>query len=198
MLLFPIFSDYMYSDMTFSQSLIQTILKTSNRFGFETADRTLSYFDLYNNSSQYLGGRTNALARLFTGLEPFNVQNHVFLYRLRAGSVPDHLLYGSANAHFIGYMNADFGLWGVFWSSVLVGSTLAFFDAIYITLRKNEIVISLYIITVTLFWKLMGTQPTTILFSHGALLMLLWAIYASKTIKVREVASSRNTLPNRV
>src|SRR5690606_29483852 len=101
-------------------------------------------------------------------------QNYVFIYRLN--SPQDHLMSGSANAHYIRYMYADFGLVGVGVVSFLVGTIPGAFEGTYVRLLKIDIVYAMYVISITLFWKLMGTQPTTVLVSHGAIVLLVAAI----------------------
>ena len=168
---FPFLVEYAYSERDFFDSVGYFFEKVLYRFSYETFDRTLSYFDIFPYSSAYLGGRTNGLFQLFTGQEYFNVQNYVFLSRLDV--VREHLLHGSANAHFIGYMNADFGLLGVFFSCVAVGLVLGGVDVFASRRVSDPLTLALYVSMAYVFWKLMGSQPTTVFFSHGALLCLM-------------------------
>jgi|GEM_PF-4476894 len=181
-LIFPVVVEYSYSSMQFSESMLYTLKKIFGRFSFETMDRTISYFDVFPDYYDFLGGRTNALFTLFNGEEVFNVQNYIFINRL--STVHDHLLHGSANAHFIGYMYADFGLFGVAAASLIVGAIIGFIERKYYGFKNSVVVLACYMITVTLFWKLMGTQPTTILFSNGAILLLLMAALFSRKDRV--------------
>jgi hypothetical protein len=177
-LFFPVVVEYLYSSMQFSESMLYTLKKIFGRFSFETMDRTISYFDVFPDHYGFLGGRTNALFTLFSGEEVFNVQNYIFLYRLN--TVHDYLLTGSANAHFIGYMYADFGLFGVAAASLVVGLIIGLIERRYYRLKSSAVVLACYMITVTLFWKLMGSQPTTVLFSNGAILLLMMAVFFSR------------------
>ncbi|WP_186494311.1 O-antigen polymerase [Shewanella algae] len=165
---FPFIVEYSFSENGFFETLSIFSLKVINRFSYETFDRTLSYFDVFPYNMDYLGGRTNSLFMAFSGKDYFNVQNYIFLNRL-GGEVPEHLLHGSANAHFIGYMNADFGLLGVALSCFIVGAIIGFVDVKSSNKLKSPVTLSLYIVMGFIFWKLMGSQPTSVLFSHGAI-----------------------------
>lgn len=175
--LFPFLIEYAYSDDSLLDSIRHFGLKIVERFSFETFDRTLSYFDAYPYYFEYLGGRTNKLFTLFSGQDYFNVQNQIFLMRL--GEVKEHLLHGSANAHFIGYMNADFGIIGVVVVCLAIGFILGTFDLLSTKYISGPTGLACYSIMGFVFWKLMGSQPTTVLFSHGALLCLLMIIAGS-------------------
>lgn len=182
---FPFIVEYTYSDLSFVASLEQFFYKVLNRFSYETFDRTLSYFDTYPYVTDYLGGRTNSLFTLFSQKDYFNVQNHIFIERLGSGEVKEHLLNGYANAHFIGYMNADFGLVGVFLSCFIIGLIIGGLDVFSVRNINNIYSFSLYIVMAFIFWKLMGSQPTSVLFSHGAILAFILLIIFSYITKVQ-------------
>lgn len=182
-LAFPILVEFVFSDGDILASATNTALKVFNRFSIETFDRTLLYFDLFPYSQDYLGGSTNRLFTIFTGNEFYNVQNYAFLYyveNIMGDQLREHLMYGSLNANFIGYMNADFGLMGVVISSAVMGIILTYFEMRMMKLEKNIFVLSLYIMLVIIFWKMMGTQPASILVGHGGILMLLLSIALSR------------------
>jgi oligosaccharide repeat unit polymerase len=172
---FPFYVEYTYSSMSFIDSLVYFCQKVLFRFSGETFDRTLSYFDIFPYESFYLGGRTNGLFTMFSGLDYFNVQNMVFLERLE--EIKPHLINGSANAHYIGYMNADFGMLGVILGSFFVGLLIGVIDLICSRRIQTKVQLSIYIVMSFIFWKLMGSQPTTVLFSHGALLCMLMIVF---------------------
>ena len=178
---FPFFVEYLFSESGFIESLTSFLEKFVNRFTYETFDRTLFYFDLFPYQEPYLGGRTNSLFTTFTGLDYFNVQNFVFIFRLE--SIQEHLLYGYANAHFIGYMNSDFGIYGVAFSCFFIGLAIGFIDVYSSKVMFDNVTFSLYIIIGFIFWKLMGSQPTTVLFSHGAILAFLMLIYLGFNVR---------------
>jgi len=180
--IFPFLVEYSYSENNFLDTLNIFTQKVIKRFSHETFDRTLSYFDSFPYVLDYLGGRTNSLFLLFSQESYFNVQNFIFIERID-GDVKEHLLHGSANAHFISYMYADFGIVGVVLSCLLVGIIIGFLDVKCSNRIKYTESFSLYIVMAFIFWKLMGSQPTTVLFSHGALLsffMLLFFYYVNK------------------
>lgn len=181
---FPFLVEYAYSEDGFLDTLFYFSYKVINRFSFETFDRTLSYFDYFPYVKDYQGGRTNGLFMLFTGNEYFNVQNYIFLERLE--SFREHLLHGSANAHFIGYMNADFGLLGVGVSCLFVGIIIGLLDIVASKNIEGPAGLALYVVMGFIFWKLMGSQPTSVLFSHGAILCCL-LIWVQKRIRVKSL-----------
>jgi len=180
---FPVFVEGFFSDKTGGQLIEAVVLKIVNRFSLETFDRTLSYFDLFPYEHPYANGATNRIFAFLSGNDVFNVQNYVFLARLT--ELKEHLLTGNANAHFIGYMNADFGLVGVAASSVVVGAIVGYFDVKLTRQLPRPFALACYFLCVILFWKLMGTQPTTILVSHGAILVLLFSLYMDRRARAR-------------
>jgi oligosaccharide repeat unit polymerase len=170
--LFPFILEYLYSDKPLLESLLYFGSKVLNRFSFEVFDRTLSYFDIFPAVHEYIGGGTNKLFLLVTGDTYFNVQNYVFLQRID-GEVKDHLLHGSANAHYIAYMYADFGNIGVAVASLSIGVIIAVLDLVFSKRINRPEYLALNVIVMFILWKLMGSQPTTVLFSHGVVLCLL-------------------------
>ncbi|EJV5743200.1 O-antigen ligase [Vibrio alginolyticus] len=179
--IFPFLVEYSFSEEGLLDTLDKFSQKVINRFSYETFDRTLSYFDVFPHYMKYLGGRTNSLFTLFSQQEYFNVQNYIFIYRLD-GILAEHLLYGSANAHFIGYMNADFGLIGVAISCLSIGIIIGFMDVYASTRLSSAKTISLYMVIAFIYWKLMGSQPTSVLFSHGAVLAFLLLVFQKRKI----------------
>lgn len=176
---FPIFIEFLFSDGDFLASASNTIYKVFKRFSLETFDRTLVYFDLFPHQLNYLGGSTNRMFTIITGNDFFNVQNFAFLYYVESvmgDQLREHLMFGSLNANFIAYMNADFGIFGVAMSSFFMGCILTFFEFQVMRLKKNIFVLSLYIMLMILFWKMMGTQPASILVGHGGIAMLVMAV----------------------
>lgn len=183
--IFPFLVEYSFSEEGFLDTLDKFSQKVINRFSYETFDRTLSYFDVFPHLMNYLGGRTNSLFTLFSQQEYFNVQNYIFIHRLD-GVIAEHLLHGSANAHFIGYMNADFGLIGVALSCLSIGIIIGFMDVYASSRLTSAKTISLYMVIAFIYWKLMGSQPTSVLFSHGAVLAFAMLICLGKKLKNRE------------
>lgn len=177
--IFPFVVEYTYSENSFLDTLGLFTEKVIKRFSYETFDRTLSYFDSFPYVIDYLGGRTNSLFMLFSQENYFNVQNFIFIERLD-GDIKEHLLHGSANAHFIGYMNADFGLLGVFSSCLVMGVIIGFLDVKASPRISGPESFALYIVMAFIFWKLMGSQPTSVLFSHGAILSFLLLLFFNK------------------
>ncbi|TMN94510.1 hypothetical protein CWB63_03595 [Pseudoalteromonas sp. S409] len=174
--IFPFFVEYSYSESSFIDTLSLFSEKVIKRFSHETFDRTLSYFDSFPYILDYLGGRTNSLFLLFSQESYFNVQNFIFIERID-GDVKEHLLHGSANAHFIGYMNADFGMLGVLLSCFTIGLIIGFLDVKSSSRIKTPESFALYIVMAFIFWKLMGSQPTSVLFSHGSILAFLMLLF---------------------
>lgn len=191
---FPLAVEFLFSDGDFINSAGNTIYKIFNRFSIETFDRTLVYFDLFPYHIDYLGGRTNRLFLFFTGEDFFNVQNYAFIYYLESilgKNISYHLIHGSLNANFIGYMNADFGYYGVVFSSIFMGFVLTYFEIVMTRLNKNMFVISLYILLFIIFWKMMGTNPISILVGHGGILILILAFLFSTFTKRNHLANTK-------
>lgn len=188
---FPVMLEWLYSDTGFFSSAWHTYLKVFERFSLGVYDRTLAYFDVFVEPGAKLGGRTNSLFALITGQSHFNVQNFVFLERLDV--IREHLVHGSLNAHFISYMYSDFGLVGVWLSSLVVGMVVSLGDVAYKRCPRSLLVVSIYAAYIVVVWKLMGSQPTSVFASHGGGVLLLCLFYLSRR-GARQ--SRRGVLPN--
>lgn len=179
MLFFPAMSDFLYSDnISFFESFSITMHKIYMRFSYETFERSLYYFDIFPDVRPFLEGRANRLIATITNQEWFNLQNFAFLYIVNKDA--EHLANGSANAHFISYMYADFALWGIAIASIIFGYFVGLLEGFYSNMKKSVLIISCYIISIAVFWKFMGTQPTTIFISHGILLMVVLVAWFNK------------------
>lgn len=187
-LAFPILIDFIASDRSFIDSAEVTITKTVYRFSGETFKRSIDYFNVYGVSEDFLGGRTHKIFTYFSGEEYFNVSNHIFIKNL-----PERkLVYASTghqNAHFICYLYSDFGYMGVVIGSLVMGYVLAKFQLFCTDKVRDKISFSAYIILVSLFWKLMGVHPFTILFSHGAILLLFLVNFLYKRYRKNDGVS---------
>lgn len=180
---FPFLVEYISSDnLSLFNSISHTADKVAYRYTGETLDRTLCYFDYYGIESDFLGGRTNKLFTIFSGEELFKVQNFMFVKHLPKEKL-FYASHGNMNANFIAYMYSDFSFIGVIISSFLMGFITSLFQNFYIQKEKTILNFSAYIVTIGLFWKLSGTQPTTILFSHGAVFLFIFIYYLSKRHK---------------
>jgi hypothetical protein len=181
-LAFPIFVDFSSSNYKFSESVNITLNKTFYRFSGETFKRSLDYFEVYGVEKPFLGGRTHKIFTYVTGEEYFNVSNYIFVRNLPVRKLA-YASTGHQNAHFICYLYSDFGFSGIVIGSLIVGLILAKFQLILNTHLTGNLSFVAYVILVTLFWKLMGVHPFTILFSHGALLLVIMTLWISKKIK---------------
>lgn len=188
---FPFLIEYSFSDKGFLATLEHFSQKVINRFSYETFDRTLSYFDVFPKELEYLGGRTNSLFMLFSQQEYFNVQNYIFIQRID-GKVAEHLYHGSANAHFIGYMYADFGLIGVAFSCLIMGMIIGVIDVYSSARLGSSKTLAMYMVIAFIFWKLMGSQPTSVLFSHGAVLGFLILLMKGKGFRGGDCERNKN------
>lgn len=179
---FPIFVEYSATDKDFFDSAEVTVTKTIYRFSGETFKRSIDYFNVYGVDEEFLGGRTHKIFTYFSGDEYFNVSNHIFVKNL-----PERKLFyastGHQNAHFICYLYSDFGHIGVIIGSFIMGFILAKFQLLCTNRVRDKISFSAYIILVTLFWKLMGVHPFTILFSHGGILLIVFVDFLYKRYK---------------
>ncbi len=179
---FPFFVEFLYSEKPFIEALEYFIFKVLQRFSFETFDRTLSYFDYYPHlNGGYLEGRSIGFLAALSNEEFVNTANVIFLHRLE--SFKWHLAYGNANAHFIGYMNAEGGLLVVAVACLAVGFVVGALDVFASRGIRSLYGYSFYVVLGFILWKLMGSQPTTVLFSHGAVLCVLMIYLVDRRLR---------------
>lgn len=128
------------------------------------------YFEIFPNTTPFLGGRSiNKLALLF-GEKPFELTNYVYKYVYTG---PGSLDTGQANAAFIGDLWANFGPLGVLMGAFAVGVLLQGLHIFLIRKEKNVLNASVYAFMMYAAWLLSSTSVFTILLSNGLILTLV-------------------------
>lgn len=131
------------------------------------------YFELFPDVIPFLHGRTIGKLSAVLGLDYFNTATYVFQY-----VAPRGLSSGYANAAFIGNMYADFGMWGVVVSGVLVGVLMQWAQVYLVRQKKSVLVLAVYTFLVFSTWHLNNVPLPVVLLSNGAVLaiVLLWSM----------------------
>ena len=166
---YPILFDLLFAN---EFNLINSVTRILNRISFDSFDRVLKYYDVYGIDQPFLGGRTNKLHTLISGKEFFSSSNYIFVKHLPYSKY-NYALTGNLNANHIAYMYSDFGNFGVIISSLIIGTITAFINKLYFRIPKTPVTYSIFTIQILLFFKLSGTNPTSILMGHGSLLLIL-------------------------
>ena len=142
----------------------------ASRLFYVPAEVAYYYFEVFPKQMPYLHGRSiNKLARLLM-MTPFDTPNYIGQY-----AYPSALESISANAVFLGDLNADFGLWGVLLGGIAAGFVM---QALHIhVFRRPKTVFSLacYSFLVVAFWFLHSTSLPVVLLSDGAILAVCLA-----------------------
>lgn len=166
---YPILFEFLFANEFNFYNTINTIL---NRISIDSFERVLKYYDVYGIDQPFLGGRTNKLHILLSGQEFFSSSNYLFVKHL-SNTKLDYAMTGNLNANHIAYMYSDFGNFGVAISSIIVGLITALINKLYFMTPKTPITYSIFILQILLFYKLTGTNPTSILMGHGSLLLII-------------------------
>lgn len=166
---YPIIFDFLFAN---DFNLFNSIERILNRISFDSFDRVLKYYDVYGIDQPFLGGRTNKLHTLLSGKEFFSSSNYIFIKHLPYSKY-NYALTGNMNANHIAYMYSDFGNLGVTINSVLIGIITASINKFYFSIPKTPITYSIFVIQILLFFKLSGTNPTSILVGHGSILLIV-------------------------
>lgn len=145
---------------------LSTYVKILNRFTLETAERISWYVDLFPRTHDFLGGTSMRPIALLTGQGHFNLPNYVFRQ-----AFPARLSTGHANAPFIAHLYANWGFLGVLVGSFLIGWSLESLQVYLVRSKKTIWTLVAYAFSILVWRKLLSTEPTTVLISHGALLV---------------------------
>jgi hypothetical protein len=128
------------------------------------------YFEVFPDVVPYQYGATIEKLAWILGREPFNSTNFVTLY-----SAPHAMASATANAAFLGNMNADFGLAGCLIGGVLVGVLLQAAQIYVVRRGKSPMSMALYSFLLFDFVLLNSSALPVVLLSDGALLVFLLA-----------------------
>lgn len=170
-LTFPIFIESLVSADSFLQSTQHTVLKIFDRFSYDQVDRINTYFEIFGSSHDHMGGVGNKVYRLITGsYSEQSIANIAFL-----GHMDDYKSYykfGNLNANFLAFHYADFGFYISLILNVMWGAIFGVFQAPLSTVKQTNFVKAILTVAMLSSWRLMGTQPTTVLFSGGVVFLI--------------------------
>lgn len=169
----PVFFDAVFGGGLTLSVVQKAVAKAVARASSGPFDALLFYFDRFHETSSYLGGRTNRAFAGLIGEDYLDLQNYMF--HQKYGVILARTLHGSYNAHFIGYWNADFGLWGVAGISAAVGAGIAVLERGFDAIPDNPAKIACYAACAIVLNKLMSAQPTAVFAGHGAVPSLIVA-----------------------
>ena len=108
---FPFIIVLLGSDRNLNEAIDDTIDEFSQRFSYETIERTVKYFNVFGIKRPLLDGRTNNIHTLVSGKPYFHVSNYMFRKQLSARMLRTHGT-GNMNAHHVAYTYSDYGLLG--------------------------------------------------------------------------------------
>jgi|GEM_PF-6117482 len=154
-------------EMNILSTVSSVYAKVLKRFSIDTAERLFNYVKIFSIEG-FLYGRGNRLTALLTGQDFFNIPNHVFVTLY-----PKLLASGHANAPFVGYMYADFGLLGSLIGAIFMGITSQLFQIYFTRREKNIMNIVSYTFCINAFRKMLSTSLTTVLITHGPFILIL-------------------------
>jgi len=174
MLAFPVFVILIITS-GMDVELLGALRAISVRVFYRPAESIYYYFEIFPDSVDYLYGRSIGKLAWVMGWDYFNVPNYVYLYRF-----PHRLSSGSANAGFIGGLNADFGIFGVLLGGLCVGILMQFIQVYLLRKKKTILNMSVYSFLVFAFFLLNFSSLPVVLLSNGVILalMLPWVISA--------------------
>lgn len=142
-------------------------MKVLKRFTYDTAERLYHYTLIFDNIG-FLQGGSNRITAMLLGQPSVNVPNLVFRILF-----PQRLASGHANAPAIGYAYSDFGIMGSILFSILIGF-IAQIVQIYHANKPRSIYITVsYVFCINAFRKLLSTHITTVLLTHGVLIIII-------------------------
>lgn len=147
------------------------------------------YFEIFPDQVGHLYGRSIGRLAWLMGWEYFNSPNYVYQYIFPSG-----IRSGSANAAFIGNLNADFGIPAVIIGGLFTGLLMQVLQIFILRSRKTILNLAVYAFLVYAFWTLNQTALPVVLLSNGVILVLIlpWVIRAmesffKETIEIRGI-----------
>ncbi|MGA1840521.1 MAG: hypothetical protein ACMUIU_07845 [bacterium] len=165
---FPVISAYLTRSSSGMLSIMEgEFIRHFQRFFYEIPDILLSYVIFYWDAGSKLLGSAHRPFSLLLGQKSLNVANIIFLYRNPTG-----YYLGNASAPFVGYLYADFGLWGVLIGAIATGIILQAVHIHCVRREHNLFNLALYIMVVWAGLVTPATNITTGLISKGLLPVL--------------------------
>jgi oligosaccharide repeat unit polymerase len=138
------------------------------RLFYVPAEVLYNYFVVVPDVVPYLYGQTIGRVQWILGESSVNIGNFVFRFMY-----PERIASGTANASFLGYLHADFGVAGVLLGGVLVG-VLTQALQLWLTRRaKTVVTLAAYSYLLWVAWKLNFQSLPQILLSGGVFVILL-------------------------
>lgn len=150
------------------------------------------YFEIFPDQIDYLYGRSIGKLAWLMGEEHFNTANYVYRYLF-----PDRLESGQSNAAFIGNLNADFGLYGVFIGGLFAGFFMQGIQIWILRRKKTVLTLTVYAFMIYAFWLLNHTALPVVLLSNGVILALVFplAVAGMEAFFKDTVESHKSTAP---
>jgi oligosaccharide repeat unit polymerase len=154
------------SGLGFSAADIGTAIL--RRLFYVPAEVLYNYFVVVPDVVPYLYGRTIGRVQWILGESSVNIGNFVFRFMY-----PERIESGVANASFLGYLHADFGVPGILLGGVLVGALMQGLQ-VWLTRRpKTVMTLAAYSYLLWVAWKVNFQSLPQIVLSGGVIVILL-------------------------
>jgi len=158
----------------------QALAAIGTRLFYRPSEVLYYYFEVFPSHVGYLHGRSVGKLAWLLGSRYFDTPNFVGVYGFKGPETLDTI---SANAAFIGNLNADFGMWGVLLGGVLAGAIMQATHVHLVRRRKSIPVLACYAFLVFAFWNLQNTALPVVLATDGVILSLvLYRMFEARTL----------------
>ncbi len=161
-----------------SQSLESGVTNFINRAFLVPSRVALIHFDVFPSRLSFLEGSSMNVVNELAGKEFFNLANYLYVYYNPYDSTPDS--YGYANGSFISEIWANFSWVGVFIVSLLCAFFISMGDLIYITSKKNVLVISSFSAMFIAILGLISGNFTIFLITKGFVIQLVLLFFVGR------------------
>lgn len=169
----------------------EAISAIGTRLFYRPSEVLYYYFEVFPSHVGYLHGRSVSKLASLLGLRYFDTPNYVGVYGFQG---PLDTI--TANAAFIGNLNADFGIWGVLLGGVLAGVIMQAIHVYLVRRRKDIPVLVCYAFLVFAFWNLQMTALPVVLATDGVILSLvLYRLFEVRAIPARQRATDLTQFP---
>jgi hypothetical protein len=179
-----------------SDGVSDAFLRVGKRFFYTPADDLYVYFEVFPRHVDYQYGGTliKPLLKLFE-LPYFYIENFVYLYQF-----PNGVQTGHANAAFLSNLQADFGLVGVAFGSLLAGMMMQGGQLHLARQRKTILAAAVFAFMMYAFWVLNFGSITSVVGTNGVIpvLLMAWGVRVLTRVARRAAATGRQTRLARV
>lgn len=168
---------------------VNIVFSIARRLFYVPATVQYYYFELFPKQHEFLMGRSIGKFAALLGESSFNTANYVYRYL-----VPNGIASGQSNAGFMANAWADFGIYGVFFTCILVGILLQGIQVSLVRSEKTHVNLAIYAFVAFRALLLNWASLFVVLLTHGLLLVFFLRWFLNKKTGKVTISAPRRAL----